>query len=221
MERTTLKSMKFGKEKLKTFWSYYYKQIIAAALIAAVVTVMLVQCVTNKKAAVQIYFAGPVFFSADAQTKICEAFEVVTAESVKMISTVYGKDPVAGMTDKEKEQYVIDYTGEKETLDEFKTRMRLPDTVICLLSRECFEMALRDTGTLRKLEGVDGALLTGDGYGVVFSALDFSGSNSILKTFPEDCVLCLKAPSVMRSDGEDALQVDAFYKIVNFKTKNR
>lgn len=227
MERSTLKNMKFGKEKLKNIWFFYKKQIIAGGLALVVAVVMLVQCAAKEKKDVLVYWAGPVFFSQDAQKKICDAFDAViddqTAQKIGLVTTTFGDALKPGMTDEERQQYAIDYVGEKETLDDFKTRMRLPDTVICILSRECFELALEDRDTLRRLDtldGVDRSLIGDDGYGVLLSSLDFYKSNSIFRNFPEDARLCLKAPSILRGNDDDERQVKAFLMILSFRLKD-
>lgn len=221
MEKSTLKSMKFGKEKLRNIWFFYKWQIIAGILILAVCGGMLVQCVSKDDADIYIYWAGPTYFSGDAQKNVCEAFEAVIpddcGETVGLVTTVFGSDISVGSTDKEKEQYVIDYTGKQESVSEFKNQMRLPNTVICILSPVCFDLAVKDGNTLRKLSEVFDKPVEGtteDGFGILLSSLPFYESNSILKNFPLNSVLCLKSSSVFRSDGEYEKQVEAFRAIV-------
>lgn len=216
--------MKFGREKLKNVWFFYKKQIIALLLVLAVGTVMIVQCSANRKKDLMIYFAGPVYFSPEASQRVCEAFETVIGSDltrgVGLVSTVIGENLTAGATDREKEQYVINYTKEKETMDSFKLRLRLPDTVVCILSPECYAEALKDGESLRALGEVLDVLPDGvraEDRGIPLSLLDFYKSNSILKNFPENCLLCLKSPSFVRSDSDYDRQVEAFCRIVRFK----
>ena len=222
MEKSTLKNMKVGREKLKNIWFFYKKQIIAGLVLLAVGAFLLIQCVARKSTDLLIYWAGPVYFSSDAEKKVDEAFEAIIpekyAQSVGLVVTVIGDDPTVGMTDAEKQQYAYDYIGEKETLVDFKTRMRLPDTVICLLSPTCFEEAKND-GSLRPLSEVLTALpaaATEDGYGLRFGELPFYRSNSILKNFPADSILCIKSSSIFRTSDDYDRQIEAFKAIVAF-----
>ena len=216
--------MKFGREKLKNIWFFYKKQIILGAILLIVGGFLLIQCVTRRNYDLNIYYAGDKYLTADAQKSLGEAFSVIIkdehAQSVGFITTVIGdKISVAG-TDEENQQYVMDYTGQKETMSDFKARMRLPDTVICLLSPACFSQACDDTGTLRNLTEILDVLpegVVGGGYGVRLSALPFYRSNSILKVFDEDTVLCVKSTSIFRSSDEYERQIAAFLDIVNYK----
>ena len=223
MEKSTLKTMKFGKEKLKNIWFFYKKQIIAGALILIIGVFLFVQCAARRNDDLLIYWAGPVYFSSEAENKVGEAFEAVIpgeyAKSVGLVTTVIGDNIHVGATEEEKQQYAINYTKKQETLNDFKTRMRLPDTVICILSPACFEEAKSDTGTLRDLRELFPAhpdALTGGGYALLLSQLPFYKSNSILSNFPEDSLLCLKSSSILRSDSDYERQVEAFKSIVLF-----
>lgn len=200
--------MKFGKEKIKNIWFYYKWHILIGIFLLTLFTVLLSQCVTKEDADLYIYWAGPVYLTDNAQKEISGAFDAVIpddcAKSIAMITTVYGNKVNIGATPSENEQYYVDYTGKKATLMEFKNQMRLPNTVICLLSPACFEHALSDGETLRPLSDVLEALpengVVGEGYGITLSALPFYQSNSALKNLPEDTVLCVKSPSFFRND---------------------
>ena len=223
MEKSTLKNMKFGKEKLQNFWYFYKWRILAAILILAVCGGMLVQCLKKEDADVYIYWAGPVSLTKEAQKKISEAFQVVIpddcAQTVGLLTTVYGSKATVGNAEDEKQQTVIDYTGQKETLEEFKSRMRLPDFAICILSLNCYEIAKQDTGTLRPLSEIFETLPEGtneEGLGIPLAELPFYKSNSALQLFPQNSVLCLKSRSVFMDEKSYEKQVAAFCALVSF-----
>lgn len=221
MEKSSLKNMKFGKEKLKNIWYFYKWYILAGAALLIVGVALIVQCASKKDADLYIYWAGPVYLQDNAQEGICEAFDAVVPDeygkNIALITTVYGENvKVAG---KEKEQVYYDYIGEKATLEEFKTQLRMPNTVICLLSPACFKAAVSDAETLQKISEVlsetpDG--LTENGYGIKLSSLPFYKSNSALSSFPEDTVLCVKSSSIFRISSDYEKALDAFRAICNF-----
>ncbi len=223
MEKSTLKDMKFGKEKLQNIW-YFYKWHILIALFFTVAGIWLVtHCAADKEADIYIYFAGPVYFTANAQEQISDAFSAVIpdeyGETVSMITTVYGKDVTVGSTEEEDQQYYINYTEKQATLAEFKNQMRLPNTVICLLSPTCFKIAVEDGQTLRPLREVLDDLpegVTEDGYGIKLSSLPFYSSNSVLKQFPEDTVLCVKNASDFRNKDRYENTLKAFRTLCAF-----
>ena len=216
--------MKFGKEKLKNIWFFYKKQIIVGAVLFAMGVFLLVQCATRTTYDINVYYAGDKYLTSDAQRAAGEAFAAVIkeehAKTVGFITTVIGdKISVAG-TEEEHQQYAMDYTGQKETMSDFNTRMIMPDTVICLLSPTCFAQASENTKTLRKLDEILDVLPEGtteNGYGVKLSSLPFYATNSILKAFPEGTVLCVKAPSFARSSDDYERQIAAFLDIVNYR----
>lgn len=223
MEQKTLKSMKFGKEKLKNIWFFYKWYILAGILLLALGVTLVVRCATKKEADLYIYWSGPVYFSGDAQKEVSRAFEAVipdeAAKTVGMITTVYGADVRYASLPGANEQAGYDYAGKTATLQEFKNQMRLPNTVICLLSPTCFEEAARDGDTLRPLAEVldvlpDGA--TANGYGIRLSSLPFYDSNTVLHQFPEDTVLCLKNVSDFRSRVNYEKAVEAFKALAEF-----
>ena len=221
MEKSTLKNMKFGKEKLKNIWFYYKWYILAGAFLLIVGIVLVVQCASKKDADLYIYWAGPVYLQGDAQTSVCEAFDAVIPDeygkNISLVTTVYGDN--VKVKGKENEQVYYDYVGQKATLEEFKTQLRMPNTVICLLSPACCKSAVSDGETLRKISDVldyTPAGLTANGYGIRLSSLPFYESNSALKHFPEDTVLCVKNSSIFRSAADYEKALDAFRAICDF-----
>lgn len=216
--------MKFGKEKLRNIWYFYKWRILAFVLILTVGCGMLVQCLKKEDADVYIYWAGPVSLTQKAQNQISEAFQAIIpndcAQTVGLLTTVYGSKGTADSDDDKKQQTVVNYTGQKETLQEFKSRMRLPDFAICILSLNCYEIAKQDSGTLRPLSEVFETLPEGineDGLGIPLTELSFYKSNSALQLFPQNSVLCLKTRSVFMNEKSYEKQVSAFRALVAFR----
>lgn len=223
MEKSTLKEMKFGKEKLKNIWFFYKWQIIVGLVLLVTGLFLLIQCARKKDADVYIYFAGPAHFTEKAQNELCEAFDAVIPDeygtSFKIISTVIGQNSTIGSTEEEKQQHAVDYAGKQEDVNEFKSQMRLPNTVICILSPNCCKIAGED-GSLRPLSDVLDVLPEGAGtYGIRLSDLPFYESNSILRQFPEGSLLCLKNATVFHDKKDYERQVAAFVSIVTWNTR--
>ncbi len=228
MEKSGLKQMKFGKEKLKTIWYYYKWMLAACGALLVLFCALIFQCTARQNSDIYIYYAGPVYFPAEVQKEVSAAFEAVIpdecAKSVGMITTVIGSKIDVAETGKE-EQGVQNYVGQKETLQEFKNQMILPNSVICILSPTCFENSCGTAGalTLRSLEFLIDDLpdltLTSNGYGIPLSALPFYKSNTVLKNFPADSILCLKSGSLLRDDSDYEQQIEAFKAILNFTLK--
>lgn len=214
--------MKFGKEKIKTAWSYYKWRFVAGILLLAVLLFLVVQCANREKADLYIYWAGPVYFTPGAQDEVADSFEAVIpkeyAKTVGMITTIIGKDPDVAQAEGEFQE-AQNYVGKKETLQEFKYQMRLPDAVICILSPTCFDTASKDTGSLRPISDLAERYAlntTENGLGILLSDLPFYRSNPILKNFPANSVICVKAPSVFRSSDHYEKQLQAFEAILAF-----
>ena len=223
MEKSSLKNMKFGKEKLKNIWFYYKWYILAGVFLLVVGIALVVQCASKKDADLYIYWAGPVYLQGDAQTAVCEAFDAAIPDEygkrVALVTTVYGEDVKVNGKAKENEQVYYDYIGQKATLEELKTQLRMPNTVICLLSPACYKAAVSDGETLIKIAEVldetpEG--LTADGYGIPLSSLPFYESNSALKHFPEDTLLCVKSASIFRGAGDYERALGAFRALCAF-----
>ena len=222
MEKSTLKTMRFGREKLKNIWFFYKKQIIAGVLILAVLIFLLVQCIASRRDDMKIYIAGDVYLTSDAQKEVCAAFAAVIpddcAKKIGMITTTVGDSISVKGTEDEKRQTFMDYTGQQQTMEQFKLHLRLPESAICLLSPDCFATAAEDEGTLRPLDELFDALPEGildNKLGIPLSALPFGRSNSVLKDF-EGWILCLKSASILNDDDEYARQVEAFKAVVEY-----
>ena len=222
MEKSTLKNMKFGREKLKNIWFFYKKQIIAGALILAVLIFLLVQCIASRRDDMKIYIAGGIYLTSDAQKEVCDAFAAVipdgSAKSIGLITSTVGESIAVKGTEKERQQTYMDYTGQKLTADEFKLHLRLPDSVICILDPDCFATACADEGTLRRLDEIFDTLPEGildNKLGISLNALPFYRGNSVLKDF-DGWILCLKSPSILRDDDEYARQVEAFKAVAEY-----
>ena len=222
MEKSTLKTMKFGREKLKNIWFFYKKQIIAGVLILAVLIFLLVQCIASKKDDMKIYVAGDVYLTSDAQKEVCKAFAAVIpdeyADSIGVISATVGESIVVKGTEDEKRQTYMDYTGQQQTMEQFKQQLRLPDSAICLLSPDCFATAAEDEGTLQMLDTVFDTLPEGtleNKLGIPLGSLPFGKSNAVLKDF-DGWILCIKSPSILRDDDEYARQIEAFKAVVEY-----
>ncbi len=228
MERSTLKNMKFGKEKLKTFWFYYKWYIVSGLILLVVATALITQCATKEDKDLYVYYAGPSYFSPEMQDKMEQALEVAVpdklGETVGFYYTRLGK--IGNLPDGEKQedegkyQEGTDHLVEYEAIKDFSSRMHQPATVICLLAPKYYETAVEE-GWLAPLSAVLEELpdeVDEKGYGVPVGALPLYDSNSVFKNIPEDTLLCftVEAPALVRTGTAYENQKLVFAELLNY-----
>ena len=206
MERATLKNMKFGKEKLKTFWFYYKWYILVGAALALLAAVLITQCATKEDKDLYVYYAGPSYFSPDLQDKMEQALEVAVpddlAKTVGFYYTRLGKIenlPQEEQEDDGKYQEGTDHLAEYEAVKE---------------------------GWLAPLSAVlkeIPAQTDEQGYGIPVGELPLYDSNSVFKNIPEDTLLCfaVEAPALMRTGTTYENQKEVFAALLEFGREER
>lgn len=230
MEKSTLKEMRFSREKLKNIWFYYKWHIIAVLFVLVAGSVLITQCVTKEDHKVYIYYAGSSYFSPEMQDKMEEAFEALISEdladSVGFFYTKIGKiqnmeelKPDDGADD-DKQQDATDQMAEHDALLDFTARMHQKQTVICLLEPKYFEAAVEE-GWLAPLSSCLEELPEDAGksaYGIPLGSLPLYKSNSIFKELPEDTMLCftVEAPAIVRTGDPYELQKKVLAELVSF-----
>lgn len=233
MERATLKNMKFGKEKLKTFWFYYKWYILVGAALAILAAALITQCATKEDKDLYVYYAGPSYFSPELQDKMEQALEVAVpddlAGTVGFYYTRLGK--IGNIPEGEKQeddgkyQEGTDHLAEYEAVKDFSSRMHQPATVICLLAPKYYETAVKE-GWLTPLSAVleeIPAQTDEQGYGIPVGELPLYDSNSVFKNIPEDTLLCfaVEAPALMRTGTTYENQKEVFAALLEFGREER
>jgi hypothetical protein len=230
MEKTTVKGMKFSKEKLKNIWFYYKWYILAGIFMLVLGSLLITQCVTKEDHEVYVYYAGGSYFSPEMQDKMEDALYAVLPEdltdSVGFFYTKIGKvqnmddlKPGDGLDD-DKQQDATDALAYQQAVQDFTARMHQQQTVICLLEPEYFEVAVEE-GWLSPLSSCLEDLPDGvkqSDYGIPLGSLPLYKSDSIFKNLPENTMLCftVEAPAIVRTGDRYELQKDVFEELVAF-----
>lgn len=228
MERSTLKNMKFGKDKLKTFWFYYRWHILIGGVLLIIAAALITQCSTKEDKDFYVYYAGPSYFSPEMQDKMEQALAVAVPDELgKTVGFYYtrlGKiQNVEGQRPEEddgKYQEGTDHLAEYEAVKDFSSRMHQPATVICLLAPKYYETAVEE-GWLAPLSAVTKDLpaeADQKGYGIPVGTLSLYDSNSVFKNVPEDTMLCFaaEAPALMRTGTSYENQKKVFAALLEF-----
>ncbi|MBQ8235239.1 MAG: hypothetical protein IJZ37_00975 [Clostridia bacterium] len=231
MEKSTLKGMKFSKEKLQNIWFYYKWHIVIGIAVLLVGAALITQCASKEDHDVYIYYAGGAYFSPEKQDQMEDAFEVVIpddlAKSVGFFYTRLGK--IQNITEEEGQEGAIpeeelqqgtDHQAEYDAQMDFTSRMHQQATVICLLDEKYFEGAVKE-GWLAPLSSVmeDVPENAVKGYGIPVGELPFYKSNSVFKNISPNALLCftVEAPVLVRTGDSYENQKTIFARLVNYE----
>ncbi len=208
---------------LDNYWYHYKWPTIVVAFFAVVITVCLVQSITNVEKDILITYAGPEALQADEKASI----ERVLTENLPegfgnkgsegkagLISyIIYSAEQIADLQDQQK---IVDTAFNSSEYSALNSQYKTGNGSIYLLDRWLYDELVRGDSNVERLkplveifgETPDGAI---DAYGIRLGDTEIYKSSPELQTLPEDTVICLHEKIVGQKDYDK--EIEAFKNI--------
>jgi hypothetical protein len=200
---------------LDNYWYHYKWVTIVVAFFIIVFSVCTLQMCSKEKNDLIIVYAGEAFVSSEKAESIKSVINAVMPEDFDGDGTkranlvtyeIHSADQIKeieAQTDANGGRGYVDRSYNSSNYDNFCNYMQTGDASVCLLEPWLFE-ELKAANRVMSVSDVLGYIPDGsDGYGVRLGDLEIYESYAVLKTLPEDTVVCLLRPLVVGNSSDE------------------
>ena len=221
-QKIAIKENKFLKW-LDNYWYHYKWPTIVVAFFAVVITVCLVQSITNVEKDILITYAGPKALEADEKASIERVLTEDLPEGFGNQGTegkaglisyiIYSTEQIAEL---QSQQKAVDTTFNSSEYSALNSQYKTGNGSIYLLDRWLYDELVKGDSNVERLkplseifgETPEGAI---DAYGIRLGDTEIYKSSPELQVLPEDTVICLHEKILGQKDYDK--EIEAFKNI--------
>lgn len=214
------------------FWYHHKWKTIIVSFFVIVTLVCTIQMCTREKEDISFVYAGPAYLSGNDVDNIEKVMNHVMPEdfdkngekaTVLVSYQIYSEEQIKNIEKEHPGEDVslyIDRSFNSNNYDEFYKYIQTGESSICFIDPSLFE-ALKSKDRLIKLSEVMGYTPESalDEYGVRLGDLEIYDEYGVLKTLPEDTVVCLLHSLVVGKNSKADMyehEMDMFCSIIKF-----